>query len=386
MQKNPDTYCPWTYRALSLEMNEMRPCCRFQDEVRVTDDTVNFEYVSGGMEKIRNRLDSGERLSACSQCWQQEDLGHKSMRQQGIERWGYVENPDIEYLELTLDNTCNLRCLTCCSHLSTGWIKEEKKIFGKSINDEILIDEQILKDFDFSKLKTVKFLGGEPLMSSAITNISKKLIELPEIDLCLNTNATVLPNETLEKLFLSCQRLSINLSIDGIGDLNNFIRYNAEWDTIENNFKFFDSLIDRRGDKETKISTHSTINAYNANTFHEILNYFKEKFPRFEHSHNMLVKPEFMAIENLPLDYKEQLKEYATKHNFTEMFSFLDQPGKDLFNYFVNYHDKICSIRNIDFTNINPMLHQRIKEHKKVEADFEKIFLMKGGLGDSINV
>lgn len=376
---NKDTFCPWMYKSISLEGNQMRPCCRFHEEIIVSDSTLVKEYIHGDMNVYRQQLKNGEKISSCNQCWQQEEIGHKSLRQSGIERWGYDDTPGIEYLEFSIDNTCNLRCLTCGSHLSTGWIKEERKIFGKSINDELKIDESIYSDIDLSKIKTIKFLGGEPLMSSAITNISEKFLNHEYLELKLNTNVTTLPNEIVEQLFLNCTRLAINLSIDGIQDLNNFIRYNAEWKTIEKNFNFFNDLIDRRIGKSTRINILTTVNAYNVNMLHTIKEYFQEYFPRFSTETSILRKPEFMAIENLPAEYKEKILPYLEKHNFQEEISFLKIKERNLFNYFVNYHNKITEIRGIDFSKINPMLDEYIKNFKKSDVDFENIFLMKSG-------
>jgi len=376
---NQDTFCPWMYKAVSLEGNQMRPCCRFHEEVLISDSTLIKEYMHGGMAVYREKLNTGEKISSCNQCWQQESIGHKSLRQEGIDIWGYDDTLRIEYLEFSIDNTCNLRCLTCTSYLSTGWIKEEKKIFGKSINDEIRINESIYSDIDLSKIKTVKFLGGEPLMSSAITNISKKLLNQEYLKVQLNTNVTKLPDETVEQLFLNCTHLEINLSIDGIQNLNNFIRYNAKWDVIENNFVYFDSLIDRREGKSTRLNILTTVNAYNVNMLHTIKEYFQINFPRFTTTTSVLRKPEFMAIENLPGDYKEKILPYLEKHNFQEEISFLKIKERNLFNYFVNYHNKLLEIRDIDFSGINPLLDDYIKNFKKQDADFEKIFLMKSG-------
>lgn len=58
---NKDTFCPWMYKAVSLEGNMIRPCCRFHEDIIVSDKAVVNEYINGKMDIY------GEKISSCNQ-------------------------------------------------------------------------------------------------------------------------------------------------------------------------------------------------------------------------------------------------------------------------------------------------------------------------------
>ena len=57
-----------------------------------------------------------------------------------------------------------------------------------------------------------------------------------EIALALNTNTTYLPGAILEKL-RKFKKIHMNLSIDSVGDVYEYIRFPAKWEKINNNIK-----------------------------------------------------------------------------------------------------------------------------------------------------
>ena len=58
----------------------------------------------------------------------------------------------------------------------------------------------------------------------------------PDAELSFNTNGTKLSDSTLA-LLENRPNLKINISLDGIGEHNNYIRSGSTWQTIENNVK-----------------------------------------------------------------------------------------------------------------------------------------------------
>ena len=64
---NKDTFCPWMYKAVSLEGNMIRPCCRFTEDIIVSDKTLVNEYTNGKMDIYRKKLKNGEKISSCNQ-------------------------------------------------------------------------------------------------------------------------------------------------------------------------------------------------------------------------------------------------------------------------------------------------------------------------------
>ena len=55
----------------------------------------------------------------------------------------------------------------------------------------------------------------------------------------MSTNCTSKPMANVLEVFKRCKRLKLNLSIDGFGKLNNFIRSGSDWDVVVENMKYF---------------------------------------------------------------------------------------------------------------------------------------------------
>lgn len=376
------SHCPWTYNAVSITGNTILPCCRFQKNIEISNGNLMEEYRNGELADYRHRLDQGEKLSECHECWLDEEYGRKSMRQDGLERWGYSTDVNLRYVEFELDNTCNLRCLTCNSSYSSAWIKDEIKMFGDTVLKQDKHYSGLHNQIDLSKLETVKLFGGEPLLSKNIEELCKKLSDLDnlnKIEVLINTNATKLPKEAVEKVFLNCDRLSINLSIDAIEDLNYFIRYPVPWNRMLKNLEYFESLFDKRPAGTTYIGVHTVAYIYNINYIAEIQNFFKENFPRFSLTLDPLIKPKYLSIINLPLEYKSIIRQYLVEKNYDFLLPYLDREEDNLFDFFIDNHEKILKLRKIDFGKINPLLHDYIKNYTRKSVDQKTLFYYKNG-------
>ncbi len=83
---------------------------------------------------------------------------------------------------------------------------------------------------------SANFGGGEPFMNPFIDDFLKE-IKL-DAELSFNTNGTKLLDSTLA-LLENRPNLIINISLDGIGEHNNYIRSGSKWQDIENNVKRF---------------------------------------------------------------------------------------------------------------------------------------------------
>lgn len=374
------SHCPWTYRAVSISGNSIIPCCKFQGNITIKTD-LDTEYKTGELVSIRQRLDSGEKIHECQECWVDEELGQESLRQQGLEMWGTVTEPEIRYVEYDLDNTCNLKCVSCSSNNSSALLEDEKKIHGASAFLGRTVTDHY-KQIDLSKLETVKFFGGEPLLSKNINNLCKDLIEfenLSRLTVYTNTNVTMLPKPEVEKVFLECQDLVLSLSIDGLGDLHNFIRHGVDWNVICKNFKYFDSLIDQRKGKRTRIFIHTTVYIYNVTNLHLIRDWFKEHYPRFVFDIEPLFRPKFLSIMCMPQDLKLVTIEYLKKHGFDSLINYLETNSDNLFDYFVTVHRRLVNLRNIDFEKINPELHRYIEQYPAKPVSDKRLLELRIG-------
>lgn len=359
------TYCPMPWVNVSLVPGAFQPCCIW-DDVSTFDGITNLSDMRNSIQlkQIQQDMLDGKQVAGCSQCYNDEKLGLQSPRQQYIERFGTVTEPVLRSLDLALDNVCNLKCRGCASSSSHLWYEEELKLYGQTIYPKKYTTAFNFDDVEIENLERLDLSGGEPLMNRSLDAFFEKLIAkdlLKNIYLSISTNGTVLPSSTMQYVLANVKDLHLNISIDGIGDLNKYFRSGADWTACFANFTYFDSLYDIRT-STTVINAHTTVSVYNVNKLNEIEQFFKEKFPRITNDRRLVYWPEFLSIKNIPQELKDQIA--PTVEQYPEILEFLNSDGSDLFEHFLNFHDGLDSIRNEQLTS-NVMLSNFINEYKQ---------------------
>ena len=81
------------------------------------------------MQDLRQRLLSNQTEKGCQICHLNDSNG--SMRAHYNRKYGYVTEPKLKWLDLSIGNHCNLKCRMCSSHNSTKWIADESAM-GKN--------------------------------------------------------------------------------------------------------------------------------------------------------------------------------------------------------------------------------------------------------------
>ena len=150
------------------------PCCRFKQPVGVFDGNVSEILHSDVYNKLR--LTDVSTLPACAKCMYEEDNGKKSLREKFNETYD-METIGLEYLEVGLDNICNLTCDGCWAEFSSSWSEKQFPDKPKSFHIRSGKDIEVLPD----TLNKILFLGGEPLMTTRHYKILQK-IKTPEKD------------------------------------------------------------------------------------------------------------------------------------------------------------------------------------------------------------
>jgi MoaA/NifB/PqqE/SkfB family radical SAM enzyme len=177
--------------------------------------------------------------SFCSRCVVQEELGKKSMRLGYLETHGKeTYDSSIQYLDVNIDYTCNLACVTCGPQSSTTW-RNELGIKGIDVRPNI--DNFIqtkLHTLDLSKLRELRMWGGEPFLTLTHKQILQYLVEhvdVSQIKLMYNTNGTQRIDQSTKELIEKFKFARISFSIDGVGNQFEYLRYPAKWSEVEEN-------------------------------------------------------------------------------------------------------------------------------------------------------
>ena len=195
------------------------PCCRFKRPIQKFDGDVNSVLASNEYDELREKFKT-QKLPECSKCWEEEDNGIKSLREEFNEQYS-CDEIKLRHLEIGFDNICNLKCDPCWEEWSfqfNGIIKHIKPL--KNVPE----------------LEKVTFLGGEPLMTQKHYQLLKRL-NRKNLEVIYVTNGMFKPKEKWKIIWRECKQVSFLVSIDGYGELNEKVRSGSDWNTIINNIE-----------------------------------------------------------------------------------------------------------------------------------------------------
>lgn len=257
-----NTVCPAVWNHLCINtVGKNRLCCN-----AITQENdyflTNFDnHWTKFRDKIKQQMLNNEKPDVCKSCWDKEEIGVTSLRQQFIENYNnrnevlnFSDNTVLE-LDLKLGNYCNLSCRMCSSFSSSSYAKEFKQIYKDTGIDYGLNDFEktyvqnkwytdpafvnSIKSMIDNGLKQLKFTGGEPLMVPSVKTLLEYCIESNKannIDIVLITNGTLL-NKNWIDILNNFRHVSFIFSIDGVKDTFEYIRHPAKWDQVIGSFE-----------------------------------------------------------------------------------------------------------------------------------------------------
>lgn len=319
---------------------------------------------------VRNKMINNIEPSTCSRCYDAERNNEWSKRLFENERFkwnpnnlnGYVSEGNLEFIELRLGNVCNLACVTCNSISSSKWIKDEIKIAEKLkwykdityietknhrwFENEIFYEELAEKN---PSLKKIYINGGEPFLIKAHKRLLQKLIETnrsTDIDLEYSTNVTIKPEEYID-LFKEFKSVTIMLSVDDIGERNDWLRWPSNWGNIEENIQWY---LKNRLDN-MKLILCQTVSCLNVFYLDEMMRYCKQK--NLNYTANFVYSPSIFSAKSLNDFQKIEIKNKYQGYDLSQLHSWLeltfDSESKKRLDEFV---DELDNIRNTKIASL----------------------------------
>jgi sulfatase maturation enzyme AslB (radical SAM superfamily) len=387
-------------------------CCIANSEKNLNLNSMSLEEVwnSDHFKAARVAMLNGQQFKNCAACYNEEAVGIKSHRQ--IENWIWKNKLGEDYikelvsktaedgtldagwitLDLRLGNTCNLQCVMCRPIDSSKWVKhatilkQELKTDAKwdwahkvdsysTNNFEWYKDADFLKDFyDSAKdLRHIIFGGGEPLYIKEHKEILKHLVssgEASHIELRYHTNGTIYDREVVD-LWTKFKSVDVMISIDGAKEINDYIRYPADWETIERNLHLYDQTPSTIGIKI--LCTVQALNIYYLPEFADWLlkqNYKKISKPILDgifHT-GVLHYPQYLCSKVLPSKLKikvtEKIYNYAAANTdnpsiqrLKKMADFMNsEDWSFMLPQFEEYINKLDQLRSTDSKFIKDIL------------------------------
>jgi MoaA/NifB/PqqE/SkfB family radical SAM enzyme len=262
MKTTMNNLCVLPFNSLSIDANgQFRACCSsgFNGFNLYAKDLTSEEFINNTkIVELRKSFLNGEKPSNCDRCWKMEAIGNSSFRHIANENYIYglknnsviefkdrIEFKNIQYLDITLGNKCNLAC-RMCNPSSSSLVAKQWNIIVKSNNHQEIIDfdrptkDKILDVINKSvNLTSIYMLGGEPLVSEFHDEIVELLISngrSKEINLHYNTNLQIDAERKLE-VWDKFRSIDLSISIDGHGDTYEYIRWPGNWNKLYKNIK-----------------------------------------------------------------------------------------------------------------------------------------------------
>lgn len=293
----------------------IRPCARYKEKtIHITKFNSYSEITdSEPYQQIRQQLNNDVWPKGCFRCKEDEEHGVHSKRQFYTDIG--LSSPDDFMIDISMGNFCNLKCRMCGPHNSTLWISDYKHLVANGIYNgpKMDFDPYQLSDRDIDLLTRhiesvrgrvfIELKGGEPLIMPQTKQLVDRLIKLKNanmITMLIVTNGTVIP-DWIKDVNQHFAKLQLVVSIDGIGDVYNYIRGNDKfsYDQCMQNILTYSQL--------SNIDLRFNVVVQNLN-IHQMLDIHKtlDKF-NTEVNYIVLSMPKFLAVNVMPNSAKKEI-------------------------------------------------------------------------------
>jgi hypothetical protein len=324
MKKAPsETFCllPWVHLSTRPD-GSMRVCCTANaSSVGATNDKEhggmvgvlkndngkpanlnNSDFLSSWnsdyMKNVRKQMLAGEKPPSCIKCFKEEAAGHNSKRMWETHYWGERVDvdklvsetnedgsiaPKLQYIDLRFGTKCQLACVMCSPHDSSGWIKDWMKIHPKVQNPTLKETTQWQdkgsvngSSYNWHKhnpkfweqfyeqmphMQQIYFAGGESLIIEEHYEILERAIEqgiAHKLELRYNSNGVEWRDDLFE-LWAQFKKVRFHYSVDDIGLRNEYIRYPSTWERTKEVFH----ILDKQTPDNVEVTVACAVNALN---------------------------------------------------------------------------------------------------------------------------
>jgi hypothetical protein len=266
------------------------------NNLNVTDFQTawNSEY----MRNVRTQMLKGEEPPSCMKCYKEEESGHRSKRQWETHYWSQrvsVDNlidqttddgsvpPNLAYIDLRFGTKCQLACVMCSPHDSSGWIKDYNAIFPAVKNESLKETMQwenkgsyngssynwhkqnptFWKQFydQIPFMQQIYFAGGESLIIEEHYEILEECIRrgrAKNLELRYNSNGVEWRDDLFD-LWKEFKLVRFHYSVDDIFERNEYIRYPSKWKRTEEVFH----ILDKETSNNVEITVACAVQALN---------------------------------------------------------------------------------------------------------------------------
>lgn len=306
---------------------DMVPCCEAQEiPLNNPGETALESWNNENYKELRRALAKDERPERCNVCWHNEDSGIVSNRQQWEEdNWeefsdiievndDYSVTNNPIWIELKVSNFCNLKCIMCSTHSSYKRVKD-LDIITKYQKDghetKLLRPTTLFNSLNswpelWETVHTLQFTGGEPIINKEhydlLESIPQHLKHKIKLRYASNLSYIKFKQYDLIKIWNEFKSVNIKISMDGVGDVYNFIRRDGDWDNVYSNMLALNSY--------PTIDVAAGITVQSHNVFHmpEFYDFWKTSEVDLKFiTANVLQTPRYLTPSVWPAEYREAI-------------------------------------------------------------------------------
>ena len=300
LKKHP-TFCLYPFFHLEIKNDIGSPLCcsangidnSFQetlDQTSLQEDLVNKKFDNVRQLMLKNKLPNNcERICPSNKT--------NTMRDQinikhdvSILFENIVATPTLKKVNWKFGSTCNLACRMCSPTISSHMNKtlnafknENENEFSKyeisPVADSFTTPETMSKlKALLPQLETLMISGGEPFLSNDVEIILKEAIKNKDnehITLIITTNGTKFIKPKLD-IFLKFKKLELIISIDGMEDTYDYIRYPFTFNMLHERIQNLKLYIDKHNLQDKVSIRYNCLGLlYNLFDYHKLEHRFK---------------------------------------------------------------------------------------------------------------
>ena len=356
-------------------------------------DVSDFSEItnSDSFSKVRLQMLNGEKPVECSKCWEAESVGNKSKRYYESRRLpltleeakeitnddGTLKEVNYEFVELRLGNHCNVQCRTCNPYSSSRWLKDWDNIYPerralpeftrKSSFNWPLEEEFWEKLIDrCNELRLLYINGGEPFLIDKHFNFLQTLVDKgisKNVEIVYSTNCTII-NHTYEDIWKEFKKVQFMLSIDCVGERNEYIRTYTAWSKVLEFVDWMKDITSKNDNLDYNIlQTVSTYNIFYIPEFYEYFDgeHISHNFVKDPTQYDPLILPQ--VIQQKILDKLSGCGGYDVVKNYfnIEGISYTDL---DLMKSFFQKTGAMDVTKKTSFKKTFPEFYELIKDYE----------------------
>jgi MoaA/NifB/PqqE/SkfB family radical SAM enzyme len=311
------------------------PCCQADHQLpmgNITEQSIDSIMTSVVFDQLRQDLLDGKRRKECSRCYEQEDAGLTSGRVSHNSRWKHIKKEELAangtiihwqplYLDIRLNNICNLKCRMCSGYFSSAIAQEEVEVFGKKSATESALKlhqrkvnlNEIIKHVPYAE--KIYFAGGEPLLTSEHYAVLDALIQCGNTDLEIiyNTNFTTLTfkDRSVLDLWKKFTNVTVGASLDAQGFVAEYVRHGTKWSIVESNLELLKSQC-----PHVNFVVTSTVGLLNVASLIDLQRDWTQtkKLNLSKFSMSVMLSPDHLSLTALPAHHKTRLEKHIIDH------------------------------------------------------------------------